>query len=98
MPGARGQDDSAFRIHRDAGDGTNVEIQLTDGTSFSCCLNHKPEINTTLYKGGIGTPEILFSHESKPPSTESSALFTNVHNALHGIHWTRHRFRPNFAP
>jgi hypothetical protein len=52
-----------FRIHRDTGDGTNVEIQLTDGTSFSCVLNHKPQINTTLYKGGIGTPEILFSHE-----------------------------------
>lgn len=52
-----------FRIHRDTGDGTNVEIQLTDGTSFSCVLNHKPEINTTLYKGGIGTPEILFSHD-----------------------------------
>jgi hypothetical protein len=62
-PELAGKTIQVFRIHRDTGDGTNVEIQLTDGTNFSCVLNHRPEINTTLYKGGIGTPEILFSHE-----------------------------------
>ncbi len=62
-PELAGKTIQMFRIHRDAGDGTNVEIQLTDGIRFSCVLNKKPEINTALYKGGIGTPEILFSHE-----------------------------------
>jgi hypothetical protein len=51
------------RIHRDTGDGTNVVIQLTDGTSFSCVLSIKPAVNTSLYRGGVGTPEILLSHE-----------------------------------
>lgn len=48
-----------FRIHRDTGDGPELHIDFTDGTSFSysiCCL---PSARATLYKGGIGTPEIL---------------------------------------
>lgn len=52
-----------LRVHRDIGDGTSVEIQLTDGTSFSCVLSIRPEVNTTLYKGGVGTPEILSTQE-----------------------------------
>ncbi len=62
-PELAGKTIHTFRIHRDAGDGTNVEIQLTDGTSFSCVLSIKPGVNASLYRGGVGTPEILFSHE-----------------------------------
>ena len=36
MPGSWRARRFRFRIHRDTGDGTNVEIKLTDGTSFSC--------------------------------------------------------------
>ena len=53
----------AFRIHRDTGDGTNVEIKFTDGTTFSCSLSSRPEVKATLYKGGVGTPEILQDYE-----------------------------------
>jgi len=63
MPGACGQDLLAFRIHRDTGDGTNVEIKFTDGTTFSCSLSSRPEVKATLYKGGVGTPEVLQDYE-----------------------------------
>lgn len=62
-PELAGKTIQTFRIHRDTGDGTSVEIQLTDGTSFSCVVNIKPEVNASLYRGGVGSPEILFSHE-----------------------------------
>jgi len=62
-PQLAGKTIQAFRIHRDIGDGTNVEIQLTDGTSFSCVLSIKPAVSASLYRGGVGTPEILLSHE-----------------------------------
>ena len=62
-PELAGKTIQTFRVHRDTGDGTNVEIQLTDGTSFSCVLSIRPEVNTTLYRGGVGTPEILSTNE-----------------------------------
>jgi len=45
-----------LRIHKDAGDGTDVQIELTDGTSFSCCLSNQPAVKASLYRGGVGTP------------------------------------------
>jgi hypothetical protein len=52
-----------LRIHKDAGDGTNVQIELTDGTNFSCCLSSRPTVEASLYKGGVGTPEAIRSYE-----------------------------------
>lgn len=52
-----------FRIHKDIGDGTDVQIELTDGTSFSCCLSNQPAVKASLYKGGVGTPETIRSYE-----------------------------------
>jgi hypothetical protein len=52
-----------LRIHRDTGDGTDVHIELTDGTSFSCCLSNQPTVQASLYRGGVGTPETIRSYE-----------------------------------
>jgi hypothetical protein len=52
-----------LRIHKDTGDGTDVQIELTDGTTFSCCLSNQPAVKESLYRGGAGTPETLQSYE-----------------------------------
>jgi len=62
-PELAGKTIETFRIHRDTGDGTNVEIKLTDGTSFSCSISARPEVKASLYKGGVGTPETLQDYE-----------------------------------
>jgi hypothetical protein len=62
-PELAGKTIRAFRIHRDVGDGTNVEIKLTDGTSFSCSISVRPEVKASLYKSGIGIPEVLQKYE-----------------------------------
>ena len=51
------------RIYKDAGDGAEVQIQLTDGTSFSCCVSHSSTVTASLYKGGSGSPEILNNYQ-----------------------------------
>jgi hypothetical protein len=53
----------AVRIHRDVGDGTVLEIKLTDGTTFSCTTSVRPEVKASLYEGGVGTPEVLQTYE-----------------------------------
>jgi hypothetical protein len=62
-PELSGKTIQILRIYKDTGDGTNVEIQLTDGTSFSCCLSNQPTVTASLYRGGVGTPETLRSYE-----------------------------------
>jgi len=52
-----------LRIYKDTGDGTDVHIDLTDGTSFQCCLCHQPAVKASLYKGGVGSPETIRSYE-----------------------------------
>lgn len=52
-----------LRIYKDSGDGTEIQIQLTDGTSFSCTISHSPAVAASHYKGGAGTPEVLRSYE-----------------------------------
>jgi hypothetical protein len=46
----------SLRIYKDTGDGTDIQIELTDGTSFSCCLSNQPTVKASLYRGGVGTP------------------------------------------
>jgi hypothetical protein len=33
-----------LRIYKDTGDGTEIQIELTDGTSFSCCVSHATSV------------------------------------------------------
>ena len=62
-PELLGKTIQTFRIHKDTGDGTNLQIELTDGTSFSCCLNHRPDVKASLYRGGVGTPQTIRNYE-----------------------------------
>ena len=62
-PELSGKTIQTLRIYRDARDGTDVQIDLTDGTSFSCCLSHQPSVKASLYKGGAGSPETIRSYE-----------------------------------
>ena len=52
-----------LRIFRDTGDGTNIQINFSDGTTFTCCLAVRPEVEASLYRGGVGTPEVLQKYE-----------------------------------
>lgn len=52
-----------LRIHRDMGDGTDVQIEFTDGTTFTCCFSNQPSVKASLYRGGVGAPETLHGYE-----------------------------------
>jgi len=62
-PELSGKTIQTLRIHRDTGDGTDVQIELTDGTSFSFNVSNQPAIKASLYKGGVGTPKTIRSYE-----------------------------------
>ena len=52
-----------LRIHRDIGEGTSIQIELTDGTSFTCYVSVRPNVEASLYKGGVGAPETIRAYE-----------------------------------
>ena len=58
-PEVAGKTIQLLRIHRDTGDGSSVQIELTDGTSFTCFVTVRPAVEATLYRGGVGAPEII---------------------------------------
>jgi hypothetical protein len=62
-PELSGKTIHTLRIYKETGDGIDVQIELTDGTSFSCCLSNQPTVKASLYKGGVGTPETIRSYE-----------------------------------
>jgi hypothetical protein len=62
-PELSGKTIQTLRIYRDAGDGTDVQIELTDGTSFTCSLSHQPTARASLYRGGVGTPETIREYD-----------------------------------
>jgi hypothetical protein len=58
-PEVAGKTIQLLRIHRDTGDGSRVQIDLTDGTSFTCCVMVRPAVEASLYSGGAGAPETI---------------------------------------
>ena len=62
-PELSGKTIQTLRIHKDSGDGTDVQIDLTDGTSFTCSLCHQPAVRAALYKGGEGSPETIRDYD-----------------------------------
>ena len=58
-PQVAGKTVTTLRIHRDAGDGTDIQIDFTDGTSFYCCVSVDPAVEASLVRNGVGTPEVL---------------------------------------
>ena len=67
-PELAGKTIQMVRIYRDTGDGTSVQIELTDGTNFSCRVSIRPDVEASIYRGGIGTPEIIRSYELRAKS------------------------------
>lgn len=63
-PELSGKTIRTLRIHKDVGDGTDVQIELTDGTSFTCSLSNHPNIKALLYRGGVGTPLTIREYET----------------------------------
>ena len=53
----------ALRIYRDDGDGTELQIDFPDGTTFSCCFNVKPALEASLIRPGVGHPELLQAYD-----------------------------------
>jgi hypothetical protein len=47
-PELSGKTIQILRIHRNTGDGTDVQIELTDGTSFTCCLSNQPAVKASF--------------------------------------------------
>ncbi len=62
-PEVVGKQIEALRIYKDTGDGTEIEIDFPDGTSFSCCFAAKPAIAASMIRSGIGPPEILKKYD-----------------------------------
>ena len=52
-----------LRIYKNSGDGTNVAIELTDGTTFTCSLSHQPTVRASLYRAGVGTPQTIREYD-----------------------------------
>ena len=52
-PELSGKTIQTLRIHKNTGDGTNVQVELTDGTSFSCCLFRRLGIASLSYGGRL---------------------------------------------
>ena len=51
------------RIYKDGNGGIELQIDIADGTSFSCCVSHPPTVTACLYQGGVGTPEVLREYD-----------------------------------
>lgn len=47
----------ALRIYSDRGEGTEVQIDFPDGTSFTCSVSMKPTVEASLIRPGVGQPE-----------------------------------------
>lgn len=54
---------NSLRIYRDTGDGVEMQIDLADGTSFSCSFCVAPKLEASLIRTGIGAPEILHTYD-----------------------------------
>ena len=53
----------ALRIYRDAGDGTELQIDFPDGTTFTCCFGVKPALEANLIRPGVGHPELIQAYD-----------------------------------
>ena len=51
------------RIYKNGNDRTEIQIDLTDRTTFSCCVSHPPAVTASLYQGGVGAPKTLRDYE-----------------------------------
>jgi len=52
-----------LKMYEDDVDGCETLIEFTDGTSFSSSISHQSAVKGTLFKGGVGTPQIIRDYE-----------------------------------
>lgn len=62
-PEVSGKTIQSLRIYNDTGDGTELLIDLTDGTSFSFNLAVKSVAEAAVICSGIGEPEVLHRYD-----------------------------------
>jgi hypothetical protein len=62
-PQVSGKTIQSLRIYKDTGDGTELQIDLTDGTSFSCFLSVRPVVEASVIRAGPGEPEVLHKYD-----------------------------------
>ena len=53
----------ALRIYRDSGEGTEVQIDFPDGTTFTCCFCVKPAVEAGLIRPGVSHPEVVRTYD-----------------------------------
>ena len=53
----------ALKIYEDDVDGCETLIEFTDGTSFSSSVSYQSSVKGTLFKGGVGTPQVIRDYE-----------------------------------
>ncbi len=61
-PELAGKTIKSLRLYKNSDQGNEVVIDLTDGTSFSCCLETKSTLAAILFRFCVGTPEVLRSY------------------------------------
>jgi hypothetical protein len=63
-PEVAGKQIESLRIYRyrDAADGTEIQIDFPDGTSFTCSISTTPKVEASMIRPGVGPPEILRSY------------------------------------
>ncbi len=62
-PEVVGKKIESLRIYKDSGEGTEVQIDFPDGTSFNFTISMTPKIEAAVIRPGIGPPEILHQYE-----------------------------------
>jgi hypothetical protein len=63
-PEVTGKTIRVLKIYRDPIEGTEMHIDFSDGTSFSCCVAARQSTEASLVVcGGPGEPEVLHRYE-----------------------------------
>lgn len=58
-PAVKGKTIKTLNIFRDTANGTEIQIDFSDGTSFTCLVSNRTEIEANLSICGTGEPEVL---------------------------------------
>ena len=53
----------ALRIYRNDGDGTELQIDFPDGTTFTCCFCVAPALEASFIRPGVGHPEVIRNYD-----------------------------------
>ena len=48
-----------LKVFRGTADGTEIQIDFTDGTSFVCCVENQMKVEANLLVCGNGEPKVL---------------------------------------